>query len=111
MSTLTPSRTNDQRMTALAKGNRIRTLRAVLKEDIKYGKASAPDLIADPHADLLTMKVIDVLLAMPHTGRVKANKVLSQCHISPSKTMGGLTPRQRDEVVRLLAIYPARLAA
>jgi hypothetical protein len=33
---------------------------------------------------------------------VKANKVLQQCRISPSKTIGGLSERQRDELVSLL---------
>jgi hypothetical protein len=33
---------------------------------------------------------------------VKANKVLQQCRISPSKTIGGLSERQRNELVSLL---------
>jgi hypothetical protein len=33
---------------------------------------------------------------------VKANKILTQCRISPSKTIGGLSPRQRAELVALL---------
>jgi hypothetical protein len=33
---------------------------------------------------------------------VKANKVLQQCRISPSKTIGGLSERQRTELVGLL---------
>jgi hypothetical protein len=33
---------------------------------------------------------------------VKANKVLQQCRISPSKTIGGLSERQRSELVSLL---------
>jgi hypothetical protein len=33
---------------------------------------------------------------------VKANKVLTQCRISPSKTIGGLSQRQRAELVALL---------
>jgi hypothetical protein len=33
---------------------------------------------------------------------VKANKILQQCRISPSKTIGGLSERQRTELVSLL---------
>jgi hypothetical protein len=33
---------------------------------------------------------------------VKVNKILSQCRISPSKTIGGLSPRQRAELVSYL---------
>jgi hypothetical protein len=43
-----------------------------------------------------------MLLAVPKYGRVKVNKVLTQCRISPSKTIGGLSERQRDELVKLL---------
>jgi hypothetical protein len=49
-----------------------------------------------------TAKVFDMLLAVPKYGRVKVNKVLTQCRISPSKTIGGLSQRQRDELVSLL---------
>ena len=40
-----------------------------------------------------------MLLAVPKYGRVKVNKILQQCRISPSKTIGGLSERQRTELV------------
>ena len=43
-----------------------------------------------------------MILAVPKYGRVKANKILNQCRISPSKTIGGLSERQRTELVQLL---------
>jgi hypothetical protein len=43
-----------------------------------------------------------MLLALPKYGSVKANKVLNSCRVSPSKTFGGLTERQRAELVRRL---------
>ena len=49
-----------------------------------------------------TAKVFDMLLAVPKYGRVKVNKVLVQCRISPSKTIGGLSQRQRTELVSML---------
>jgi len=39
---------------------------------------------------------------VPKYGRVKVNKVLQQCRISPSKTIGGLSQRQRTELVSML---------
>jgi hypothetical protein len=33
---------------------------------------------------------------------VKVNKILTQCRISPSKTIGGLSQRQRAELVALM---------
>jgi hypothetical protein len=46
--------------------------------------------------------VFDMLLAVPKYGRVKVNKILVLCRISPSKTIGGLSERQRSELVSLL---------
>ena len=36
--------------------------------------------------------------AMPGYGPVKANKIIKQCRIAPSKKIGGLTHRQRDDL-------------
>ena len=43
-----------------------------------------------------------MLMAVPKFGRVKAARFLSQCRISPSKTIAGLSDRQRQELVNLL---------
>jgi len=89
-------------MDALERANRIRTARAQLKRDLKAGKVSIHKLLLQPPAYLETAKVFDMLLAVPKYGRVKANKVLVQCRISPSKTIGGLSERQRTELVSML---------
>ena len=51
---------------------------------------------------LQTAKVFDLLLAVPKYGRVKVNRILTHCRISPSKTIGGLSERQRNELVSYL---------
>jgi hypothetical protein len=97
-----PERSLVQRMDALQRANEVRTARAQLKRDLKAGRQSIHQLLLDPPAYLETAKVFDMLLAVPKYGRVKANKVLTQCRISPSKTIGGLSERQRNELVSLL---------
>src|SRR3954454_10710771 len=97
-----PARSLDQRMDALGKANAIRTQRAKLKRDLKGGRSSIHGLLLDPPEWVETAKVFDMLLAVPKYGRVKANKVLNQCRISPSKTIGGLSERQRTELVQML---------
>ena len=59
-------------------------------------------LLRDPPDYILTAKVSDMLLAVPKYGHVKVNKILAQCRISPSKTIGGLSERQRTELVSSL---------
>ena len=92
----------DQRMKALRKANGIRSQRAQLKRDLKGGKAKIEQLLLDPPDYVLSAKAFDMILAVPKYGRVKANKILTQCRISPSKTIGGLSERQRAELVHML---------
>jgi hypothetical protein len=97
-----PERSLLQRMDALQRANEIRTRRAQLKRDLKGGRVSIHALLLDPPEYLETAKVFDMLLAVPKYGRVKVNKLLTACRISPSKTIGGLSERQRTELVELL---------
>ena len=97
-----PERSLDQRMEALNRANDIRSKRAQLKRDLKGGKANIQTLLLDPPEYVQTAKVIDMLMAVPKYGRVKTNRILNQCRISPSKTIGGLSERQRAELVAQL---------
>jgi S13-like protein len=97
-----PDRTLDQRMEALKSANRIRTRRARLKLEIKAGSKDAGLIIATVPAWVESMKVWDLLLAIPKVGRVKANKQLARVRISPSKTIGGLSDRQRQDLLAAL---------
>jgi S13-like protein len=97
-----PERSLTQRMDALKRANDIRTRRARLKRDLKAGRESIHTLLLKPPDYLETAKVFDLLLAVPKYGRVKVNRILTQCRISPSKTVGGLSERQRNELVSFL---------
>ncbi|HVI78123.1 MAG TPA: integration host factor, actinobacterial type [Candidatus Acidoferrum sp.] len=97
-----PERSLTQRMDALGKANKIRSARADLKRDLKAGRNSIHNILLKPPDYVKTMKLFDLLLATPKYGRVKVNKVLQKCRISPSKTIGGLSERQRSEIISLL---------
>ena len=99
---LAPERSLTQRMDALKRANEIRSERARLKRDLKAARAQIQPLLLDPPDYLMTAKVFDLLLAVPKYGRVKVNRILTHCRISPSKTIGGLSERQRNELVSYL---------
>ena len=101
-SSAAPERSLTQRLDALERANEVRTKRAQLKRDLKGGRTSIHALLLDPPPYVETAKVFDMLLAVPKYGRVKVNKILTTCRISPSKTIGGLSQRQRDELVALM---------
>lgn len=97
-----PERSLDQRMEALRRANDIRSRRAQLKKDLKSGRTSIGDVISEPPDFVQTAKVFDMLMAVPKYGKVKATRFLNTCRISQGKTIGGLSDRQRTELLELL---------
>ena len=86
-----PIRSLDQRMEALKRANEIRVRRAKLKKDLKDGRVKIEQILSN----------FDMLMAVPKFGRVKAARFLNMCRISQSKTVGGLSDRQRTELIGL----------
>jgi hypothetical protein len=97
-----PTRSLDQRMRALAGANEIRFYRARLKCDLATGAVSAIDTLLAPTPQINTMKVEELLKAIPAIGPIKAATMLRAARASHSKTVGGLSDRQRRELVALL---------
>ena len=97
--TKAPGRSPEQRLHALSVANSIRTARAELKRELKTGRARIADVIADPPECARTAKISDLLVALPKIGPGKAARILAQCRIAPSKTLAGLSDRQRTELL------------
>jgi hypothetical protein len=94
-----PSQRRQQQLEALARGNDVRSRRAQLKRDLKAGRRPIEEVLANPPAYLSSATILDLLIATPKRRRIKANKVLLRCRISPSRTIGALTERQRRVIV------------
>jgi hypothetical protein len=96
--TSTPERSLAQRREALARANYVREYRAQLKRDLKAGRRTATALLLNPPPEVETMKAFDVFCSLPKHGRVKANKALNVVRVGMTKTIGGLSERQRVEL-------------
>ena len=94
-----PGRSREQRLRALEQANEVRTARAKLKKELASGKIELVPILADPPACVRTARIRDVLLVVPKIGSVRAGRILAQCRIAHSKTLGGLTDRQRSELI------------
>src|SRR3977135_171014 len=81
-----PARTSTQRMEGLRRAHVVRSRRAQLKRDLKAGRQTIHVLLLEPPEYLQTAKVFDLLLSVPKYGRVKVNRILKQCRITPSQT-------------------------
>lgn len=98
-----PHRSPEQRREALRYANEIRIMRAHLKRQIRDGDASAGMVLRETPEWAATMRVLDLLLAIPNVGRTKARRLLIRERVSDSKTIGGLSTRQRADLIRALA--------
>jgi hypothetical protein len=92
-------RSREQRLRALRLANEIRSARAKLKKELASGEIELTQILAQPPECVQTARVRDVLLALPKIGSVKAGRILADCGIAPTKTLGRLTERQRTELM------------
>ena len=99
---VTPSRSSAQRLEALRKANEIRTGRAQLKRALATNSVRVTDILAKPPECVKTQKVHALLLALPQYGPARVARLLAQCQISSAKTLGGLSERQREELIARL---------
>ncbi len=90
-------------MIALRQANQVRSARAKLKQDLRAGKVRLEQILATPADYLASAEVFDLLVAVPKIGPVKAGRLLTVVRISPSKTVGDLSERQRTHLIELLS--------
>ena len=91
-----------QRLSALQRANEIRLGRSELKKELAAGSCRIDDVLAETPELARGAKVYDLLLAVPKLGRVRVSKLLRGCRISEAKTLGGLSERQRAELIASL---------
>lgn len=104
MTTMTaPSRSVLQRDEALRRANEVRVKRAQLKRELKAGRRTISPLLTDPPAELLTATATELLLALPRVGRARVQRWLRVAGISTITTLGGMTERQREALVRAVS--------
>ena len=97
-----PARSLEQRLLALRRANEVRLARAQLKKELAAGTCRIEDILVDAPELARGAKVYDLLLAVPKLGRVRVSTLLRHCQISETKTLGGLSERQRTELIASL---------
>lgn len=97
-----PELSPEQRQAALAKAGAARRLRAELKEKLKMGSTSLPELfdMADTDETVGKMKVLTVLESLPGLGKVKARRLMEELGISETRRLRGLGVQQRETLLK-----------
>ncbi|MCP3997848.1 MAG: integration host factor [bacterium] len=96
-----PKMTDEQRAAALARAGEARRVRAEIKQLLKTGSLSLPDVFDRAAEDDLVagIKVGAVVVSMPHMGKVKAKRLLDDLGIDESKRLRSLGSRQKEALL------------
>ena len=96
-----PQLTDEQRRAALVKAAEARRVRAEIKNLLKMGSISLPELLGRADAGVIVskMKVLSVLESLPKLGKVKARRTMDEIGISDSRRLRGLGSQQRAELL------------
>ena len=99
-----PQLTAEQRQAALAKAAIARRARAEVKDRLKMGSLSLPELftLAGTDETIGKIKVLAMLESLPGVGKVKARRVMDDVGIAKTRRVQGLGAQQR---ARLLAEF------
>jgi len=96
-----PLLSDDARRAALAKAAEARRVRSELKQLLKMGSVSFPELLEKADADEIIgrTKVLAVLESMPGVGKVKARRTMESIGIAENRRLRGLGAKQREELL------------
>src|ERR687893_804425 len=99
-----PQLTPEQRQAALDKAAAARRARAELKDKLKMGSTSLPELfdMAGSDETVGKMKVLAVLESLPGLGKVKARRLMEDVGISGTRRLQGLGKNQRSSLLEKL---------
>ena len=90
-------------MIALRQANQVRGNAGETQTGSAWGMVRLEQILATRAGYLASAEVFDLLVAVPKIGPVKAAHLLSIARISPSKTVGDLSERQRACLIELLS--------
>jgi hypothetical protein len=92
----------DQRLIALAHANEVRTGRRKSKADIRAGRVTVAELLADPPEHMRNATVLEFMLAMPRMGHRTAHRILRRSDVRSDTTFGTITPMRREWLIKEL---------
>jgi hypothetical protein len=89
--------TDEQRAAALERAAEARRVRAEIKQLLKTGSLTLPDVFERAEEDDLVggIKVSALVVSMPHMGKVKAKRLLEDLGIADNRRLRGLGSRQK----------------
>ena len=100
-----PTLTPEQRQAALEKATAARRVRAEVKLRLKTSAATLAEVIGEARVNevVAKLRVVDLLLAMPGVGKVRAQDIMQRIGIAESRRLRGLGVHQVDALIQEFA--------
>ncbi len=100
-----PPMSEEQRARALEKAGEARRKRAEIKALLKTGSLTLAEVFEQAEIDDIVAgtKVYPLLASMPHTGKIKAKRIMEDLRIAENRKIRGLGSRQREDLLRTFA--------
>ncbi|MBS3910148.1 MAG: integration host factor [Actinobacteria bacterium] len=95
-----PKLTEEQRQDALKKAAEARQKRAELRKQLKNGDVNVKEIISKTDDPIVSrMKVSSLLESLPGIGKARAQKIMQEAGISPTRRIQGLGSKQREILI------------
>lgn len=104
-----PELSRQERAAAAARGVAARQLRAHVRSGLGTGSVQLAEVLRDGQGDddrgriLARMRVVDLLSSFRGIGPVRAALLMERVGIASNRRIGGLGPRQVDELIDAIA--------
>jgi hypothetical protein len=98
-----PKLSLDEKKKALKKAQEVRSKRAKIRQNLKNGKTTILEILADINNDVIAkMRVVYLLESLPRIGKIKTRKIMSDIGIDQTRRIQGLGNRQKQALIERL---------
>jgi len=95
-----PKLTLEEKRKALEKAQQMRSQRAAIREDLKAGRVTLRDVLANSDDEVVgRMRVAYLLQSLPQVGKVTSRKIMDEIGIHENRRVQGLGKRQIDALL------------
>jgi len=98
-----PKLSLEEKKKALKKAQEVRSKRAQIRQNLKSGKTTIRELLANIDDEVIAkMRVVSMLESLPRIGKVKTKKIMSDIGIDETRRIQGLGNRQKQALIERL---------
>lgn len=95
-----PKLSLDEKKKALKKAQEVRSKRAKIRQNLKNGKTSIREVLANINDDVIArMRVVYLLESLPRIGKIKTRRIMTDIGIDETRRIQGLGNRQKQALI------------